>query len=75
MYVRLRQAGKWLLMHGQDPVWKHRKDRNDKTTDPSFDYEAWKVKHTAFADVAVPRWVAAVKEKFGKPETKYACVG
>lgn len=56
-------------------MWKHRKDRNDKTTDPGFDYEAWKVKHTAFADEAVPKWIAAVKQQFGKPQTKYACVG
>jgi hypothetical protein len=29
----------------------------------------------AFADVAVPKWVEAVKQQYGKPETKYACVG
>ncbi|KAF8858711.1 NAD(P)-binding protein [Acephala macrosclerotiorum] len=58
-----------------DPVWKHRKDRKDTTTDPGFDYEAWKKKHTAFADETVPKWVNEVKEKYGKSETKYACVG
>ena len=58
----------------EDPVWKHRKNRHD-SQDPNFDYEAWKKKHTAFADVAVPKWVQAVREGFGKASTKYACVG
>lgn len=58
-----------------DPVWKHRQDRNDTTTDPGFDYEAWKDKHMAFAVGAVPTWVLAVKEKFGKPGAQFACVG
>ena len=58
-----------------DPVWKHRKDRNDTTTEPGFDYEAWKQKHTAFADEVVPRWVQAVRERYGSSSTKYACVG
>lgn len=58
----------------QDPVWKHRKDRHDNSN-PEFDYESWKQKHTAFADEAVPRWIKAVKEEYGQPETKYACVG
>ncbi|KAI1424505.1 Alpha/Beta hydrolase protein [Xylaria sp. FL1777] len=57
-----------------DPVWKHRKDRNDKS-DPNFDYEAWKKKHTAFADEAVPGWVQAVSTQYGKPNAKIACVG
>jgi hypothetical protein len=56
-------------------VWKHRRDREDTTTDPGFDYEAWKVKHTAFANEAVPKWTAAVKNEFGNAKTKYACVG
>ncbi|KAK5169804.1 uncharacterized protein LTR77_005782 [Saxophila tyrrhenica] len=58
-----------------DPVWKHRKNRHDTTTDPIFDYEAWKRKHIAFADEAVPPWVDAVKKLYGRDETKYACVG
>lgn len=58
-----------------DPVWKHRKDRHDKTTDPDFDYEAWKAKHTSFADMKVPEWIRCVKETFGGQSTKYACVG
>ncbi|KAI0445245.1 Alpha/Beta hydrolase protein [Xylaria telfairii] len=57
-----------------DPVWKHRKDRHDNS-DPSFDYEAWKEKHIAFADMAVPIWVKAVSAQYGGPNTKFACVG
>ncbi|TRX90604.1 hypothetical protein FHL15_008577 [Xylaria flabelliformis] len=45
-----------------DPVWKHRKNRHDNS-DPSFDYEAWKRKHIAFADNTVPKWVDAVSSK------------
>ncbi|KAK9784268.1 putative Dienelactone hydrolase domain-containing protein [Seiridium cardinale] len=58
-----------------DPVWKHRKNRHDTATEPDFDYEAWKVKHTSFADQAVPGWIQAAKQQYGKPNTKYACVG
>lgn len=58
-----------------DPVWKHRKDRHDTTTEPGFDYEAWKKKHQDFAVEAVPKWVEAVKTKYGEAGTKYACVG
>ncbi|KAI3400387.1 hypothetical protein diail_3404 [Diaporthe ilicicola] len=58
-----------------DPVWKHRKDRHDTTTEPGFDYDAWKQKHQDFAAEAVPRWVDAVKVKYGATETRYACVG
>ncbi|KAG7409842.1 Protein AIM2 [Fusarium oxysporum f. sp. rapae] len=65
--------GNILLYFPDDPVWKHRKDRH--TQNPDFDYEAWKRKHTAFADVAVPEWVAAVKKSYGKNTTKFACVG
>ena len=28
-----------------------------------------------FAEVAVPKWIEAVKSEYGKPDTKYACVG
>ncbi|KAJ9602715.1 hypothetical protein H2200_012909 [Cladophialophora chaetospira] len=56
-----------------DPVWKYRKSRDDPA--PGFDYEAWKKKHTAYANEVVPGWVEAVKAQFGKPTTKYACVG
>jgi len=58
-----------------DPVWKHRKNWHDDTTDPDFDYEAWKHKHTAFADEATPRWVAAVKQRQFNEDVKYFCVG
>ncbi|KAI0521556.1 hypothetical protein F5B22DRAFT_634466 [Xylaria bambusicola] len=58
-----------------DPVWKHRKDRHDRTTDPTFDYEAWKKKHLEFADEAVPRWVQAVAAQYGNSGAKIACVG
>ncbi|KAB8263541.1 hypothetical protein BDV32DRAFT_161729 [Aspergillus pseudonomiae] len=57
-----------------DPVWKHRRDRLDRSN-PDFDYEAWKRKHMAFADEAVPRWVDEVKRTYGQPSTRYACVG
>jgi dienelactone hydrolase len=55
-------------------VWKHRKDRNDHS-DPDFDYEAWKRKHTAFADEAVPKWVDAVVTRYKGGNTKFVCVG
>ena len=29
----------------------------------------------AFSDKAVPEWISEVKEKYGKADTKYACVG
>lgn len=57
-------------------MWKHRKNRLDKTTDPDFDYEAWKRKHTAFADEAVPSWVKAVTDRYSNDaRTKFVCVG
>ncbi|KAG8158327.1 hypothetical protein KVR01_012088 [Diaporthe batatas] len=45
------------------------------TLDPGFDFYAWIKKHQEFADEAVPRWVDAVKTKYGKTGTKYASVG
>ena len=68
----------WILKytdHIRIRVWKHRKDRNDTLTDPGFDYEAWKKKHTSFADENVPKWVSAVKEEYGGQTTKFVCVG
>ena len=62
------------LVANQDPVWKHRKSRRDNS-DPDFDYEAWKLKHTAFADKAVPEWVKAVVQRQNNGKTKYFCVG
>jgi dienelactone hydrolase len=58
----------------QDPVWKHRKDRNDHSQ-PDFDYEAWKLKHMTFADEAVPRWVDAVAQRYKSEKAKFVCVG
>ena len=55
-------------------MWKHRKNRHDNSN-PDFDYEAWKRKHMAFANEAVPKWVNEVKVKYGQSGTKYACVG
>ncbi|ORX95663.1 hypothetical protein BCR34DRAFT_628992 [Clohesyomyces aquaticus] len=57
-----------------DPVWKHRKDRHDRS-DPNFDYEAWKRKHMAFADEAVPKWVDAVVRRYRDSQAKFVCVG
>ncbi|KAK7029388.1 hypothetical protein VNI00_014642 [Paramarasmius palmivorus] len=59
----------------QDYVQNHRKDRNDTTTEPGFDYEAWKKKHIAFANEHVPIWMDAVAKEFGSEDTKYAAVG
>nr|GAT54271.1 dienelactone hydrolase [Mycena chlorophos] len=38
------------------------------TTLPGFNFEAWKAKHKAFAKLAVPRWIEAVKLQFGAPK-------
>lgn len=58
-----------------DPVWLHRKYKGDTTTDPGFDFDAWRAKHKAFSDDISPKWALEVKEKYGKIGTKYACVG
>ncbi|KAF8193917.1 dienelactone hydrolase [Mycena galopus ATCC 62051] len=58
-----------------DPVHVHRKNRDDVTTDPGFNFEDWKAKHQAFAATAIPKWIEAAKNQFGTPETKYAVVG
>lgn len=55
-------------------MWKHRKNRNDKSA-TDFDYEAWKRKHTAFADKAVPEWVKVVIERYRTGNTQFVCVG
>lgn len=66
---------------------KYRKDKNDTTTCPGFDFDAWKDKHAAFAAEAVPRWVRAVADQHGSLPAagsgsgsggrppKFACVG
>ncbi|GJN66376.1 hypothetical protein PLIIFM63780_003841 [Purpureocillium lilacinum] len=67
-----------------DPIWKHQPPSEDSKgqsydfrdwIDPSFDFHGWVNKHIAFADDAVPRWTAAVKQRYGQADTKYACVG
>lgn len=58
-----------------DPIWLHRKDKHDTTTEPGFDAPAWIKKKLEGAYEVVPDWMAAVKEKLGKPGTKFACVG
>ncbi len=40
-----------------------------------FDFDAWLAKYNKFAGENVPGWVEAVKQKYGKPDMKYACVG
>lgn len=56
-----------------DPIFLHR-DGN-RQSKPGFDFEAWKEKHAAFAEKKVPEWAKEVKQMYGKPNTKYACVG
>jgi len=58
-----------------DPVTKYRRDRHDTTTAPGFDFDAWKDKHAAFAVEAVPRWVDAVVEKYGRAPLTFATPG
>ena len=40
-----------------------------------WDLKEWAMKHKGFADQAVPKWTAAVKEKYGKEVTKFASLG
>lgn len=56
-----------------DPVFLHR--LSPKESKPDFDFEAWKNKYAAFAEKKVPEWTKEVKQMYGKPNTKYACVG
>lgn len=59
----------------QDPISKH-KDMSDPNDNPDFDFSGWLEKHHAFSDVFVPKWVEAVKTKYGSElETKFLCVG
>lgn len=64
-----------------DPVWLHRRDRLGTELEPGFDFGAWMDRHMEFAVEATPRWVAAVKERFGGGSSnggtraKFACVG
>lgn len=40
-----------------------------------FDRDAWRAKHWNFANENVPKWFDAVRAKYGKENTKYACTG
>ncbi|KAK3690379.1 dienelactone hydrolase [Podospora appendiculata] len=57
-----------------DPISKYRPSKNDPLPE-GFDLGAWRTKHSTFAAENVPKWAAAVREKFGSERTKYACVG
>jgi hypothetical protein len=59
----------------EDPVYLHRKSKTDTTTDPGFDYEAWKTKHMKFAVEATPGGVKEAVVKYKKANSKIACVG
>ncbi|KAF2670612.1 alpha/beta-hydrolase [Microthyrium microscopicum] len=50
------------------------RDENRKDL-PGFDFKAWATKNMEWAMSATPKWIEAAKEKYGKEETKYACVG
>ncbi|QIX01978.1 hypothetical protein AMS68_007495 [Peltaster fructicola] len=56
-----------------DPVYLYRTDA--KTPVEGFDFNAFLKKHGDFAAAHVPGWIDAVKHKYGKPSTRYACVG
>lgn len=49
-----------------DDIQKHR-NADGTTIDPDFNFNAWREKHVTFARENVPKWVEAVKEKFGMP--------
>ncbi|TIC90387.1 Protein AIM2 [Colletotrichum higginsianum] len=64
-----------------DPISKYRASKDDPLP-PGFDLAAWRAKHLAFATETVPRWAAAVRERFAAElraetgtETRFACVG
>ena len=52
---------------------KYRNKKNEPL--PGFDFEAWQKKHKPFTNEIVPIWTKEVKEKYGKADTKFACVG
>ena len=57
----------------QDPIYMHRDGPKEPKKD--FDFDAWLAKYQKVGNEKVPGWVEAVKQKYGKSETKYACVG
>jgi dienelactone hydrolase len=64
-----------ILNIGQDPISKHQKSQDDKTTDPGFDRAAWREKHSSFAKSTSPKWIKTIAAKYGSNKTKYAAVG
>ena len=49
--------------------------RDNGVAKPGFDFEEWKTKYMNFATENAPKWVNEVKEKYGKTDTKFCCVG
>lgn len=62
------------IHHNKDPIGKYRANKGDPLP-AGFDLAAWRAKHFNFATDNVPKWVDAVKEAYGGPDTKYACTG
>ncbi|KIW04476.1 uncharacterized protein PV09_04235 [Verruconis gallopava] len=58
-----------------DPIWKHQKDKDDKTTDPAFDRAAWRERHSSYAQKQCPKWMQAIASRYSKDSTKFAAVG
>lgn len=53
---------------------KYRQSMSDPPPE-GFDHAAWRDKHWNFATENVPKWVDAVRAKYGSGATKYACTG
>lgn len=53
---------------------KYRRSMSDPPPE-GFDHAAWRAKHWNFAIDNVPKWLDAVKTKYGSETTKYACTG
>ncbi|KAK5698697.1 hypothetical protein LTR17_019861 [Elasticomyces elasticus] len=56
-----------------DPIYMHRD--GPKVPQEGFDFEKWLAKYQKYAKEHVDGWIAAVKQKYGKAGTKYACTG
>ncbi|KAF2429128.1 alpha/beta-hydrolase [Tothia fuscella] len=56
-----------------DDVTKHRDENNQPHS--GFDFAAWANANLKSALEFTPGWIEAVKEKYGKENTKYACTG
>lgn len=59
--------GDSVLNHMEMPTYKPKVE--------GWSLPEWAMKHKGFADQAVPKWAAAVKEKYGKEGTKFASLG